>query len=287
MIVIKLQGGLGNQLFQLAAYLKLCERNENVYFDVGDYNLPWNNRFRKFYFDKFNINHEYKLCIFSESRRKCLFNAIINSNVKVFPKSLYKSLYKSNIGAGKLLSDDMSEIKDNTYVEGFFLNSRFFPDNLLDSIQQKKMIFHNRYYNSIIKNESVSVHIRRTDYNNNPEYEGICTTDYYKKAINFIESKINNAKFYFFSDDILWVKNEFGNSKNFIYIENKNKKDSTITDLFLMSSCKHNIIANSTFSWWGAYFNKNPNKIVIRPEKYQNKSDSSIFPTEWIDVSKL
>ena len=286
MIVIKLQGGLGNQLFQLAAYLKLCERNENVYLDVGDYNLPWNDKFRKFYFKKFNISVKYKLCIFTDSIKKKLVHKICNTKVKVFPKSMYKSMYKSDIHAGNLLSDNLCEINDNTYVEGYFLSSRFFPEDLLNIIQVKKKKL-NSFYKTIIKDESVSVHIRRTDYNSHPDYDGICTTNYYKKAINFIESTNKNAKFYFFSDDILWVKKEFGNNKNFIFVENKYKKDSTISDLFLMSSCKHNIIANSTFSWWGAYFNKNPNKIVIRPEKYQNQSDIPIFPTTWLDVSKI
>jgi len=145
-------------------------------------------------------------------------------------------------------------------------------------------------------NKSVSVHIRRGDYVNNPDCgytQNICTRAYYDIAMNLCKEKLGNPQFYFFSDDIEFVKQEFGNAENYTFVERPAStkqetgfRDDGYKDMFLMTLCQHNIIANSTFSWWAAFLNKNPNKLVIAPNRWYNGiiDDSFIVRPEWIRV---
>ena len=134
--------------------------------------------------------------------------------------------------------------------------------------------------------DSVSLHIRRGDYllpENRELFGGICTLDYYRRAIDYILDKVKNPFFFIFSNDIVWVKENM-NISNSLFITWNSGKDSW-QDMFLMSKCKHNIIANSTFSWWGAWLNKNPQKIVISPSRFFNVSNNSdIVPDTWTSI---
>lgn len=138
----------------------------------------------------------------------------------------------------------------------------------------------------IIETNSVSIHIRRGDYLseiNQGLYGGICTEMYYAKAITYICNKIDQPSFFVFSNEIDWVKNNV-DIPNPTYIDFNNGADSW-QDMFLMSQCKHNIIANSSFSWWGAWLNRNTNKIVITPSRFINlEEDSDIIPDAWIRI---
>jgi len=140
----------------------------------------------------------------------------------------------------------------------------------------------------VTKMNCVSVHIRRGDYltdSNRYYYGGICTEKYYDKAMKEIESKVGKCIFCFFSNDMNWVKDHF-KMTNAIYIESNmfdNYQDWY--DMYLMSQCKHNIIANSTFSWWGAWLNQNQGKIVIAPKKWINVYNyTDIYPSDWITI---
>lgn len=136
--------------------------------------------------------------------------------------------------------------------------------------------------------ELVSVHVRRGDYLDFwDKYGGICDELYYNNAITYFCDTINNPIFVFMSDDIEWVKERYNNStikKECIYIEPKMfHMYSNWYDMYIMSICNNNVIANSTFSWWGAYLNKNINKTVYAPKKWVNDSDAiEICPKEWI-----
>ena len=121
---------------------------------------------------------------------------------------------------------------------------------------------------------SVSIHIRRGDYikrKNIQRYSNICTEQYYDKAISYIKEKYPNAKFYAFSDDIKYL-NDFCQKRNIMAV-NTDRKMEDVEEMMLMSKCKHNIIANSTFSWWASWLNKNYNKIVIAPSIWLNDID--------------
>jgi hypothetical protein len=131
---------------------------------------------------------------------------------------------------------------------------------------------------------SVSIHIRRGDYLSTQYFSGfsgICTLEYYKNAAQIILDKHKNVRFYVFTDDPEWVNKNF-TLKDAVYIQHNSGSDSW-QDMYLMSRCKHNIIANSSFSWWGAWLNTNPNKIVIAPKKWWNGFEhDDVVPEGWI-----
>ena len=133
----------------------------------------------------------------------------------------------------------------------------------------------------------VSIHIRRGDYVNDSHtnsVHGTCGLDYYQNAMKLISGRVDKPTFFCFSDDIEWAKNKLHAQYPIIYVDH-NGLDNASEDMRLMSQCKHNIIANSSFSWWGAWLNSNPDKIVIAPTKWFQKEDydtRDLIPAGWI-----
>lgn len=131
---------------------------------------------------------------------------------------------------------------------------------------------------------SVSIHIRRGDYLSSQYIDGfggICTPEYYDKAINHILSRYENVVFYIFTDDKAWCHTHFS-AENSIFVDHNTDKNSW-QDMYLMSKCRHNIIANSSFSWWGAWLNTYPDKCVIAPLKWWNSFEhDDVVPDTWI-----
>jgi len=137
----------------------------------------------------------------------------------------------------------------------------------------------------IIDSNSVAVHVRRGDflkaqYNRNPRHY-LLGEAYYKNSLRFINSRLNNPQFFWFSDDIEWVKNTFGTHDNFHFVS-MHTENPDIDEMMLMKNCKHIIAANSTFSWWAAWLNENPNAVVTVPGKrYGNER---MIPDRWIKI---
>jgi len=186
------------------------------------------------------------------------------------------------------------DAKGNIYLEGYWQSEKYFSvirDILLREFDLKyEQNAKNRVIaNHIQKTESVSLHIRRADYVHDPltnHIHGICSFDYYKKAVDYITLKIPNCHFYIFSDDQSWV---FENFKLDYPVTMVCHNDATTSyeDLRLMSLCRYNIIANSSFSWWGAWLNTNPDKIVLAPERWFSDSTlnaKDLIPESWIKV---
>ena len=143
-----------------------------------------------------------------------------------------------------------------------------------------------QYAEEIRKVNAVSIHIRRGDYligNNQEIFGDICTIEYYKAAVSYMEEIVHEPKFYIFSNDMHWVRENlhFPNAK---YVEESLfDRYEDWYDMYLMSVCKHNIIANSSFSWWGAWLNVNTEKIVIAPRRWFNGGEApDICPSEWV-----
>lgn len=138
----------------------------------------------------------------------------------------------------------------------------------------------------IVSSNSVSIHVRRGDYLNDrwKNILGVIRgTFYYDNAVNLISEKVKNPQYFLFSDDIKWAKNNL-KLDNCIYV-NHNIGRNSYVDMYLMSICKHNIIANSTFSWWAAWLNMNPQKIVTIPEKWIiGKSCEEMYPARWVKI---
>jgi len=184
-------------------------------------------------------------------------------------------------------------IKLRLKPDGFWQNAKYFK-NIEKEIREEFTLrkpLDEKFANisrQIENIPSVSIHIRRGDYVNDPKTKAVhnvCDLDYYNKAIDIIKTNVNNPTFFVFSDDIDWVsKNLEINSPTF-WVSNLKSKD--YEELILMSKCKHNIIANSSFSWWGAWLNQNPDKIVIAPKQWlinKTADELDILPPRWIKI---
>ena len=133
---------------------------------------------------------------------------------------------------------------------------------------------------------AVSLHVRRDDYLSAQYaqgFGGICTKEYYQNAISVINERIEHPQLFVFSDDINWCHENL-DVANAVFVD-CNHGDESWQDMYLMSCCKHNIIANSTFSWWGAWLNENPDKIVVAPDKWWNGLKDDVVPEEWIRIN--
>lgn len=178
----------------------------------------------------------------------------------------------------------------DVYIDGLFINPRYFDDinwELKKVFQFKPLLDEKNLSvaSEIASSDSVSIHVRRGDFAN-PVATGniypVYGRDYYKKAIEIIQEKVFVPKFYIFSDDIEWVSDNLDFIDNRVIV-NHNSIDKGYADLWLMSICKHNIITNSTFSWWAAWLNDNPEKVVVCPEKWRNDTTdtSGMLVKDW------
>lgn len=287
MIIVNLKGGLGNQMFQYALGRKLSIQNKSeLKLDtsgleranaVGDI-------YRPFSLDAYTIQksianeHEikklkYPFGIVSKGFRWINLRILKNTHTAFEPKILKKS--------------------GDIFLDGYWQSPRYFDDIrdiLLKDYTLKTPVSNTiaEYIKMIAIEGSVSIHIRRGDYATNPRVLkefGLCSEAYYQKAISYIQANVTNSSFFVFSDDIAWVKKNLELPDNTTYVSGP--KLAAEEELILMSTCAHNIIANSSFSWWSAWLNQNPEKIVIAPTPWFNKKNhlyKDLIPNTWITL---
>jgi hypothetical protein len=180
--------------------------------------------------------------------------------------------------------------KCNICYKGYMQSEKYFVHNrqlILDLFAPTEEIkqYIETKYGELLKSNLMSMHIRRGDYVHQPNHHPVTSPEYYLTAAEYITSRTAVDKYVIFSDDIEWCKEIFGTDQNVVYIEG----EADYIDLYLMSMCKHNIIANSTFSWWGAWLNNNPDKIVVAPTEWfgsarTNLNTADIIPQTWIKL---
>jgi len=286
MIISQLTGGLGNQMFQYAFGFALSKRlgaEYKLHFVSNLCDSP-----RVYELDKFNISAtpasagDLKHLRISQSKIQLLFQKI--------------HILKSNIRSEGSISFQKSALNylDDSYLQGYWQSELYFP-NVSSELRKeftfkRKLTGKNKSLANHIKNHTaISVHIRRGDYVDNAKtniFHGVCGIDYYKMAKQFIGEKVKNPTFYYFSDDPEWVKQNFKSNWEDQYVDWNVAKNSHI-DMQLMSLCNHNIVANSSFSWWSAWLNSNPKKIIIAPSQwYANPhiDTSTIVPKDWMKI---
>jgi hypothetical protein len=284
MIIVKVMGGLGNQMFQYAFYKALLESGKEVRLDITEYKKEkFHNGFELN--EIFDINYRE----FSKEDLKKLCRFLSNNFLsKIFCKLFYRHLfYKSEKAI--TYTPEVFGLEGNKYVIGYWQTEKFFykiKEQIINDFNFKKPLtgLNVEISKSIRSTTSVSIHVRRGDYLLN-KMHNVCNQDYYIRAIDIINEKINNPNFFIFSDDIVWCKNMFkGNNFNFI---DWNKKTDSYIDMQLMSLCNHNIISNSSFSYWGAWLNKNKEKIVIAPYTWfrDYTYNNDIIPDSWIKIA--
>ena len=289
MFAVKLWGGLGNQMFQYAFALHLAKsRNDFPYFftDGVDQNLA------DFAINNFNLDLA-KLPVATQKSLGYTFNSnlhyrLIRKLLQIFPFLNRKILvekgleYKPSFSEMSVLFDGYwQSYKYIASIEDQLREKFVFKDQKLNELDN---------YEDIVSSNSVSLHIRKGDYlkGKNVNIFEACPLAYYIKAVNLIKAKIELPVFFVFSNDLNWAKEnlKFEDNVELRFVDNSKYKDPTIADIFLMSKCKHNIIANSTFSWWGAWLNSFANKIIIAPAKWYvgilNKVTVDLIPPNWI-----
>jgi len=270
MIIVNLTGGLGNQMFQYA-FGKAIATKHNTDLKLHFTNALFNTQ-RAYELDVFNISATIAT---AKDLRKLgvVRNRVINRLLYLLDERYKIQLNKHIVTQRYPYSYSQNElsIKDNSYLQGYWADERYFkeiediirkeftPKKGLDGRNQKIL-------KQIQASTSVSIHVRRGDYITNktniPKFIGF---DYYLKSIKKIKSTVSDPVFFVFSDDISWCKNNLSQLLNKVYFIDQNKEKDSYKDILLMSACKHNIIANSTFSWWGGWLNRNPSKIVLFP----------------------
>lgn len=193
------------------------------------------------------------------------------------------------------LSFDKKVMKlgNNIYLDGYWGNEKYFTpiENIIRTeftVRLPPSGMNEMYLKKIRSANSVAIHVRRGDYLTNKEtnaFHGVCSIAYYQQAILQLSAKLSDPYFFIFSDDMPWVKeNLVINQFPVDYIEHNS--NFAYEDLRLMYSCRHNIIANSSFSWWGAWLNNHPGKIVIAPEKWNNiPGNKTELPDQWIQLN--
>lgn len=277
-LIITLKGGFGNQLFQIVNGISLSKKfNKKLIIDISSFSKL--NSYK-------NTKRNYELGILNLKYKKIYYLAFFYKFYSKFSNKIVH-LKEKNFNFNKILLDN-----DKSYlIDGYWQSYKYFEKdfsfifNSLETI--KKKINLNSFYKDLLRSNSVCVHIRRGDYITNPntkQFHGICDIDYYEKAISYIYSKIPDANFYFFSDDIGFLKKNFADKKNFKIISNS--KFNFIEEFVLMLSCNNFILANSSFSWWAAYLSNNVNKLVVAPTKWFNVNidTSDLIPKEWIRI---
>jgi hypothetical protein len=241
MIIFERLGGwgLGNSMFQIATTISIAKKNNTEYF------FPDDCYFKKRYFDDLN---------------NCYFKHILPF---INLKSLNNVFVKWGYGGVGYVEPPKIKNNENLIIDGFFQNEKYFSeykDILIETfdIKEEYKKYIQEKYKEILNKNTCSLHVRRGDYLTAKEMK-ILDIEYYKNAVKYFD---NDTLFLIFSDDILWCKN------NLDFIENKHfiEENNDILELKLMSYCNNNIIANSTFSWWGAWLGKNTKVIMPNPQ---------------------
>lgn len=291
MIIVKILGGLGNQLFQYAFGRALSYRKGiDVYFDIEQIR------------NKYDLRN-YSLQHFNTELLEAPHEEILKLNTVT--NKIWHKIYRAT--SGKLISknalhyySERGTMYDETpfllKYESIYINGYWQSEKYFDDIQQQlrdELQFNNqpdeknlKMAGLITSQNSISLHVRRGDYISNPSTKKIyhqCGLEYYQKAMENISRRIENPVFFVFSDDMEWVKANLKSKYKLVFVD-INTDGLAVDDMRLISYCKHNIIANSTFSWWGAWLNSNPDKIIIAPEKWfvdDAKKTTDLIPSNW------
>lgn len=295
MVQIELQGGLGNQMFQYSAAKALSIRlQKRLILDLRFFEKNTNS------FDGFTARN-YELNI---------FNLSDNTSIRPYLDSNLISRYDI---VGRVLNSFKKRVifysepslrydqfffnlKSPVFIKGYFQSEKYFQsirDKLITTFKfPSETVKGLDVVEDMLKIDSktVSIHVRRGDYANSVlvnKIHGTCSIKYYQSAVNLIDSFLDDAHYFIFSDDISWAKNNLLINNRCIVVDTRTLPPWC--DMYLMSICNHNIIANSSYSWWGAWLNKNKDKIVIAPRKWyadneMNLQTGDLIPSEWIRI---
>lgn len=279
MIIIKLSGGLGNQMFEYALYQSLKAKGKEVKIDdTSDYRAA--------------DRRPMQLGILGAQYERAAEEEIVqytDSSMKMTDRIRRKLTGRKTLAYREKDMEYDPEVfeRDPVYLEGFFQSEKYFADVRQEvrnsfTFPDLKLTENYRNYLKMIEDaNAVSIHVRRGDYlaaSHNGIYEGICTVDYYERAIAYIRERCPDAVFFLFTNDVEWTKQNLSGDGRII-VEG-GTEDTGYMEMYLMSRCRHHIIANSSFSWWGAWLNDSKEKIVAAPSRWLNGKECRDIYTE-------
>jgi hypothetical protein len=281
MIIVKIIGGLGNQLFQYATGRAVANfHGLKLKLDIAE-------------FETYKLHNGYRLDHFdidAEVASKEEIMELKGAHFFLLTRLRRAGLFKRNtyfIEKKSSHFDSRIFANRNIYLDGYWQNELYFKDirNLLVKELKPEDIMKNcdqSYLKRIRCDNAVSIHVRRGDYLQIKGI-GVLGIDYYKAAIDYIKTYVQKPNFFVFSDDLIWCKNSFDFLENCTFVENSG---SEIFDMMLMSECNHNIIANSSFSWWAAWLNDAHDKIVVAPNGWRldDPGSENIISSDWVRI---
>jgi hypothetical protein len=324
LIVLEIDSGLGNQMFKYAAAMALAHKhNTDLYLNVDIACIEGYGIGQTFQLDKFDITAGYAnrsiMRQFDTIKSSSAYYAVVRASLRSLKlvRFVAKTLRKSGLNVSKIVpigvknpekifreidedwryKPQFLELPDNILLSGYYPSYKYF-DHIREIIIQEFSLKVNLSINSkaieteIVNSNSISIHFRRGDVIINPHYkswyEGVITDNYYNNAIKYFCENVENPHFFIFSNEIEWVKQNFQIPGIVTYVDH-NTPETGYEDMYLMSRCKHNVTTgSSSFSWWAAYLNANPNKIVLRARRmnchdHLNNPEDFYLP-DWIII---
>ena len=287
MIIVKIQGGLGNQMFQYAFGRRMAlQHGVELALDISLYDTY--------------PHHPYGLSSFAIKERFATSEEIaLFTRLKPKPGrrwAMYNILFadRSKYKKEQMFNYDpqMIESKSDAYFDGYRQTERYIQE-IEDIIREEFTLTHPlsseslTLHSDIGKTTAVSLHVRRGLYVSHPLFSavhGSCGPAYYKKAVAHIAASVKNPHFFVFSDDPTWARENIKQDFPTTYVSHISP-DAPHEDIILMSACKHHILANSTFSWWGAWLNPSKEKVVVGPKKrfeVDTFNTVDILPPSWV-----
>lgn len=292
MIIVQLKGGLGNQLFQYAAGRRIAIANN---FSLK-LDLSW---FEGQPDRPYSLNHFATIKDVASPAEIAHLAGSKWAHIKGY--LLHKINLDGTYGKQTMISErsldfdpSILQVSKGSYLKGYWQSEKYFKD--IEEIIRKEFTVTTapspdniKIANKIRSTEAICIHVRRGDYVSDPKANqliGLCPLDYYYKSIDYILSKVDKPHFFIFSDDPDWTQQHIKIDAPITYVCN-NSSDKNYEDLRLMTYCRHFIIANSSFSWWGAWLSPNVQKIVIAPAQWfrgVQYNDEDRLPKEWIRI---
>ena len=285
MILVEICGGLGNQMFQYACGKALALRNrDTLALDLQWYDTPG--------------RRDFQLRHFKIQYAKCMDEGLLSLRKAWVCRCWYEKLFHRNRRLREKSPGYNAKVfngQGNLYLQGYWQTEKYFVDckeaiaqdfSLAEKLDERNKDWADRIAAS--KN-AVSIHIRRGDYVSIPANQQLfveLSSAYYQKSIERMQAMLGEINLFVFTNDIPWAKDNLLFDVPMAFVD-ANDEENGWKDMYLMSLCDHNIIANSTFSWWGAWLNKNRDKIVVAPRRWFKKDDlnhEDIIPNGWIAV---
>jgi hypothetical protein len=292
MIITQIIGGLGNQMFQYAAGRALSLKNDaRLVLDIAgfeNYELHQGFELQRVF------SHPFEIASRADIRRVLGWQSPASIR-RIVSRRPFASLFRKRFVVEPHFNywPGINNLTNDCYLSGYWQSEKYFSE--VASQIRADFVFRLPMGNQnaelarqIIQVNAVSLHVRRGDYAINPKTaatHGLCSLDYYRESIRYVAERVVQPHFFIFSDDIAWVERNLKIDFPHTYVQH-NRGAESYNDMRLMSLCRHHIIANSSFSWWGAWLTSSFEKIVIAPRKwFASQTDvQDLFPDGWVTL---